>query len=139
MSAGAASDEAPSPGPRETDPSPPTPLRRGLRIALRVAGAALLAAVLWKVPWRDRVHMADGSVRTGRLASEWFPGAAVRLDEGSGVVGRPDGAGLNSEGCIGMADWVYLLSLAGASLRFMTACLRESKTERVRRSDSIWL
>ena len=56
---------------------------------LSLTVGALLAAVLWKVPWRDRVHMADGSVRTGRLASEWFPGAAVRLDEGSGVVEIP--------------------------------------------------
>jgi len=81
--------EAPSPGPRDGGEPRPATARPWARAALRVLGLALLAAVLWKVPWRDRVHLADGSVRAGRLAAEWAPGRPVRLDAGEGPVEIP--------------------------------------------------
>jgi uncharacterized protein (TIRG00374 family) len=89
VTGGGATDEAPAPGPRETGPPPPTPLRRALAIGFRVLGVALLAAVLWKVPWRDRVHLVDGTVLTGRLAGDWHPGASVVLEEGTEIVEVP--------------------------------------------------
>jgi len=62
------------------DSPPPGPGRRILRLLLRLAGLALLAAVLWKVPWRDRVHLGGGNVLSGRVVGEAGPGEPLRLD-----------------------------------------------------------
>jgi uncharacterized protein (TIRG00374 family) len=59
------------------DVPPPSPLRRAVRLLLRVAGIALLAAVLWKVPWSDRLHLSDGTEVAGRILSE--DGDEVRI------------------------------------------------------------
>ena len=52
----------------------PSPGRRALGVLFRLAGIALLVLVLVKVPWRDRAHLADGSVVEGTILGE-VPGS----------------------------------------------------------------
>ncbi len=52
------------------DVGPPSPLRRALGRLLHVVGIALLALVLWKVPWNDRALLADRTEIRGRILSE---------------------------------------------------------------------
>lgn len=56
----------------------PTPLRRALGVLLRLAGVALLAVVLLRVPWQDRLHLADGRVLAGRILA--VEGGTVRFE-----------------------------------------------------------
>ncbi len=49
--------------------APPTPLRRALKMLLHVAGALLLGAILWKVPWNDRVFLKEGGELRGTILS----------------------------------------------------------------------
>lgn len=64
--------------------APPSRLRRAAGILLRVVGIALLALVLWKVPWRDQLHLRDGRVLIGRIESE-TPDAVAFTEAGSGA------------------------------------------------------
>jgi uncharacterized protein (TIRG00374 family) len=93
-------------------PPRPGPVRRVLRVLFPLLGLALLAAVLWKVPWSDRVFLADGRVLAGHAAL--LPGGSVSVEsreEGAvaTVVAKADLAvregGLPSveEGLVGVA------------------------------------
>ncbi len=66
------------------EPARPKPsLRRRLvTLAVRLAGVALLALVLWQVGWRDAVHLADGEtiVRgeiVGDVPEVWEAGTTI--------------------------------------------------------------
>ena len=85
----------PAPGP------PPSSPRGGVvGLSLRLCGVLLLAAVLWRVPWRDRVHLADGTVVAGRLAEAPGPDGPVRIavPDGSAVREIPAAALAEREG-----------------------------------------
>jgi hypothetical protein len=71
--------------------APPSPARRLLGLLLRACGLALLAAVLWQVPWRDRVHLFDGTILRGRLVE--VSAEAVRLLPADGGPERVVAAG----------------------------------------------
>lgn len=57
--------------------APPSPLRRALGILLHAAGVLLLAAVLWKVPWNDRVILKGGTELRGTIVAR--AGGAVEF------------------------------------------------------------
>ena len=52
-----------------------------LSVLFKLVGAALLVWILFTVPWRDRVRLADGTELAGRivgtLPQEWAPGDVV--------------------------------------------------------------
>jgi len=50
--------------------APPSGLRRAAGLLLRLLGIGLLALVLWKVPWRDQLHLRGGEVLLGRIEGD---------------------------------------------------------------------
>jgi len=59
-------------------PEPPNPRRRALGWLLHALGIALLAVVLWRVPWNDRLFLADGSDLRGTIVRSDAEGVAFR-------------------------------------------------------------
>jgi uncharacterized protein (TIRG00374 family) len=92
--------------------APPSRARRILGLLFRACGLALLAAVLWQVPWRDRVHLADGTVIRGRLGPAAADGAARILpaDGGAERVVPADGLARRDRGLPAAEEGVLTLA-----------------------------
>ena len=118
--------------------APPSAGKRALGLLLRAVGLVLLALVLWKVPWKDRAFLADGSVVAGHIVRE-FPGgyefrpageeAARTLLEGKdlakrkhGLPGAEEGVvtllGRMTAGTTALVLLVTLLTIVVAALRW---------------------
>jgi uncharacterized protein (TIRG00374 family) len=118
-------------------PKRPTALRRALRFLLPAIGFLLLAVLLWKVPWKDRIFLSDGRVLHAMvtepgdgslvLADPTEDGAPARVMPNELLV-RPDDLPAVEEGIFSLArrvqPWPALLAVALNGVMLLVSILR---------------
>lgn len=70
---------APDPFAAAAAPTPRSAGRRALGLLLPVLGFLLLGVLLWKVPWRDRVFLADGRIVHATVTT--LPDGSLALED----------------------------------------------------------